>query len=328
MINKQQNQINIAGIYYVLYSLINISEEQEDLNQRSTKASSRSQAFIEYAREQKNLDLVFDSVSDSLSELAKDTPSLSNEVLKKKLTVEKDMSQALSQLAERDSPKASVATRQVLGGVNDLAFLLANLLEQMQNQQQQGGQGSSGNPSQQMQQMMQNQQQINQQLQDLINDVQGNRLNQDQTERLKQLSKQQNRLRKQIQDMQQDGSFTEGDKIGSELERIIEEMEDTINDMRGGALDQIMIERQQNILSRMLEADKAIDERDEEEKREGETADPNVNPTPPNLTLEELEKEIRNRLNDPNFSKFSPDYQRLIETYFELLKKLSTKEIQ
>jgi hypothetical protein len=324
-LNQQQERLNVAGINYVLYSLINISEEQEDLNARSQQTSSRSQAFIDYAREQKNLDLVFNTISDSLSELAKNTPGLSNEVIKRKLEVEQVMTRALTQLAERNSPKASVATREVLGGVNDLAFLLANLLEQMQNSQ--NGGGGAGSMQQQMQQMMEQQQGIGEQLQDIINDIQGERLTRDQSERLKQLSRQQNEIRKQLQQMQQDGSFEQGDKIGSELQRMIEEMEETINDMRGGAVDQILIERQQNILSRMLEAEKALDERDEEEKREGNTADPLTSPTPPDMTLEELEKEIRSRLNDPNFTKFSPDYRRLIEKYFELLRKLNPEGI-
>ena len=128
--------------------------------------------------------------------------------------------------------------------------------------------------------------------------------------------------------LQQNGAFGQGDKIGSELERLIEDIEDTINDLRGGALDQITIDRQQNILSRMLEAEKAMEERDEEEKREGTTGEQIPPQIPPNLTLEELEKEIRSRLNDPNFTKYSPDYQRLIEKYFELLKKINPSDIQ
>ena len=109
---------------------------------------------------------------------------------------------------------------------------------------------------------------------------------------------------------------------------MIEQMEETINDLRGGAIDPTLIRRQQNILSRMLQAENALQERDEEEKREG-TSEEQVNrATPPEMTLEELEQQIRNRLNDPNFTKYSPDYQRLIERYFELLREIQEREIQ
>ena len=77
----------------------------------------------------------------------------------------------------------------------------------------------------------------------------------------------------------------------------------------------------------MLQAEQAMQERDEEDKREGQEADQFERATPPELTLEELEKEIRNRLNDPNFTKYSEDYQRLIEKYFELLKDIQDRAL-
>jgi DNA repair exonuclease SbcCD ATPase subunit len=218
-----------------------------------------------------------------------------------------------------------------LGGINKLSTLVANLLEQIQNQQNQGS-GSGGMSSKQMmeqlQEMGENQQQLNQQIQDMINDIQGERLREDQMERLDQLSRQQNEIRKQLQELQQGGGMEGGDELGSELERMIEQMEETINDLRGGAVDPTLIERQQNILSRMLQAEDALQEREEEERREGEAANEFERVTPPEITLEELEMQIRNRLNDPDFTKYAPDYQRLIEKYFELLKEVQQREIQ
>lgn len=330
--NQQQMNVNIAGLQYILYSLLNLSVEQEDLVSYANATENRSQAYVEFARDQKNVEDIFTFLSDSLFELSKEIPQFSNQINEKKLDVEVRLTSSLVQMAERNQSRASVATRQALGGINEIAFMLANLLEQLQDPSNGSGGSGSGMSMQQMmeqmQQMGENQQQLNQQMQDMINDMQGERLTQDQMERLNQLSKQQNKIRQQLQQLQQNGELEGGDELGSQLERMIEEMEDTINDLRGGAIDPTLIERQQNILSRMLEAEQALQERDEEEKREGTTG---VNParqTPPELTLEELEKQIRNRLNDPNFTKYSVDYQRLIERYFELLKKIQEREIQ
>lgn len=323
MANKQMN-INIAGLQYILYSLLNLSIEQEDLVTYALATETRSPAYIEYARDQKNVEDIFKTLADSLFQLSTEIPQFSNQINEKKLEVEKQLIRSLEQMAERNQAQATITTRQALGGINEIAYLLANLLEQLQNQS--NGDGGGGGMStqqmmQQMQQMGQDQQQINEQIQNMINDIQGNRLTQDQMERLNQLSKQQNRIRQQLQNMQRNGQLEGGDKLGSELERMIEQMEETINDLRGGAVDPTLIERQQNILSRMLEAEQAMQERDEEEKREGTTATDTPPATPPEMTLEELEQEIRNRLNDPNFTKYSADYQRLIEKYFELLKE-------
>jgi tRNA uridine 5-carbamoylmethylation protein Kti12 len=107
----------------------------------------------------------------------------------------------------------------------------------------------------------------------------------------------------------------------SELQRVLEQMEDTINDLRGGSTDRILVERQQNILSRMLEAERALQERGEDEERRGETVTDYERRTPDELTLEELQQRIRSSLQDPNRTRFSQDYQRLIERYFELLQE-------
>lgn len=327
-LNAQQNQINVAGLTYTLYSLINISNVQEELTEDAQRTENRSLAYIEYAREQKNIDKIFNSIADSLFNLSKDIPKLPNRINEKRLQVEQNINRALEQMTERDQSQASVATRQALGSINDLAFMIAELLQQIQNSQN-NGQGRGNASMQQLMQQLQDaagqQQQLNQQLQQLINDIQGNRLTQDQQQRLEQLSKQQNRIRKQIEDLRKSGALEEGDRLGSELQRLIEEMEESINDIRGGATDQLLKERQQNILSRMLDAEKALQERDEQEKREGKTANPTAPPVPPDVTLEELEKEIRSRLQDPDFTKYSPEYQRLVEKYFELLKQLRGK---
>jgi hypothetical protein len=330
-INQKQKQINIAGLQYVLYSILNLSLEQEDLTTLVATTENRSQAYVNYARDQQNIETIFSTLSDSLFQLSSQIPQFSNRINQKKLEIEQQLSRSLSQLTERDQSQASVASRQTLGGINEIAFMLANLLEQLQNSDGNGQGGGSGGSMQQMmeqlQQSGQQQQQLNQRLQEIINDIQGDRLSQDQMERLNQLAEQQNMIRKQLQELQQSGEF-DGDRLGSELQRMIEEMEDTINDLRGGSTDALMIERQQNILSRMLEAEQAIQERDEEDKREGQLPEGLEQTTPPELTIEELEKQIRNRLNDPNFTKFSPDYQRLIQNYFELLKELQNREIQ
>lgn len=327
---RNQMNINIAGLQYVLHSLLTLSTEQEDLNTLASSAENRSQAYVGYARDQRNVESIFSTISDSLYQLSSEIPQFSNKINEKKLEVEKRIQRSLEQMSERNRGQASVASRQALGGINDISFMIANLLEQLQNSQNSSGE-SGGMSMQQMmeklQQTGQQQQQLNQQLQEMINDMQGERLSQDQMERLNQIAKQQNQIRKQLQELQRNGEMS-GDKIGSELERMIEDMEDTINDLRGGSTDQIMIERQQNILSRMLQAEKALQERDEEDKREGQAAERYEQNRPPEMTLEELEKEIRNHLNDPNFTKYSPDYQRLIEQYFKLLKEFEESEIQ
>lgn len=323
-LNQQQLQVNIAALEYILHSLINLSVNQEELTKETEDIPPRSGAFVEKARKERNISSQFSMLSDSLFKVSTEIPSFSNRINKKKTEVENQLSRAVALLAERDGSNATYAQRQSLGGINALTTMITSLLDQLNNQQ---GGGSGGAMS--MQQLMEQlkkmsgeQQQLNQQIQDMINDIQGNRLSQDQMERLNQLSKQQNKIRKQLQELQQRGQLESGDRVLSELERMSEQMEDAINDLRGGQLDEQLKQRQQNILSRMLNAEKAIQERGKEKQREATTAQNRKQGVSPDITLEELQKQIRNMINNPDYTTFSDDYQRLIEQYFKLLQEL------
>ena len=320
----QQLQVNIAALQRALYNLLELSDMQEYLTQTSSETRSRSLGFVELARLQNNIKDQFSAVSDTLFQVSAELPGVPNQINRKKAEVEQRISRSIEEMVERNQRGSTVTTRESLGGINDLTSMLASLIDQLMDQQN-GGMGS-GMSMQQMIEQLQNmsgdQQQLNQQLQDLINDAQGDRLTREQSERLDQIARQQNDIRRQLRELQQSGALDQGDRTLSELQRMLEEMEDSINDMRGGVTDPIMVERQQNILSRMLNAEESLQQRGEEEEREGTAAMEYDRVLPTDITLEELQQEIRARMQDPDYTRFSEQYQRLIERYFEQLRRL------
>lgn len=321
----QKLQINLVALQESLYNLINLSAEQEELTLTTLETQNRSQGFVELARLQKNISDQFSAVSDTLFEISTELPGIPNQINEKKLETERLLSRSAEELAERDLRMSSISTRESLGGINDLASMISSILDQLMNQQN-NGMGSGSMSMQQMIEQMQNmsgdQQKLNQELQNMINDMQGDRLSREQSERLDQIARQQNEIRKQLQELQQSGALDDGDRMLSEMQRMIENMEDSINDMRGGVTDPLMMDRQQNILSRMLNAEESMQQRGEEDEREGTASDEYDRSLPPEMTLEELEQEIRARLQDPNYTRFSEEYRRLIELYFEQLRQM------
>ena len=323
--NQQQNRVNATALRSILRTLILLSDTQEDITIKTSQQPFRGNGFVELARRENAVNQTFGIAVDSLAAVAARVPQLSNMILEKKTQIQKNLTNAQVYLAERDNANASAETRFVLSGFNELGTLIANLLDQMDSQDNQDG-GGGGSMMQQLQEMSGQQQRLNQMIQDMINDIQGERLSQDQMERFNQMARQQNEIRRQLEEMRRNSDIPGGDKIMSELERLAKEMEDAINDIRGGRTDRPFIQRQQNILSRMLDAEKALQERDEDEKRKGNTGDQNLRALPPELTLEELKKRLRSRLSDPSMSRFSDDYQRLIEKYFEELEKIQRQQ--
>lgn len=325
----QQIQVNLLALQRSLYTLLELSDEQESLSQKASDTRNRNQGFVELAQSQKNVSDQFSNVADTLFQISSQLPGVPNQINRKKAEVEQSLNRALNQLTERSQRSSSILTRESLSGINDLSSMIASLIDQLMDQQGNGGGGgmSMQQMVEQMQQMSGDQQQLNQQLQEMVNDLQGNRLTQEQSERLDQLARQQNEIRRQLQELMQRGALNQGDRALSELQRMMEEMEDSIMDMRGGITDPIMVERQQNILSRMLNAEDALQERGEDEEREG-TQPPDFDRTfPPEMTLQELQQEIRSRLQDPNYTRFSDQYQQLIELYFEQLRKLEENQL-
>lgn len=319
----QQINVNILALQQALFQLLELSDVQEYIAETATKTRSRSQGFVELARLQKNIGDQFEVVGDTLFQVSSEIPGIPNQINRKKLDIERILSRSMDQMTERNQRGSSISSREALGGMNDLASMIASLIDQLMNQQGGGGGGMSMQQMvEQLQQMSGDQQQLNQRLQEMINDVQGDRLTREESERMEQLARQQNEIRKRLQQLQQSGALGQGDRTLSELQRMLEDMEDSINDMRGGVTDPIMAERQQNILSRMLNAEEALQQRGEEDEREGTRADELERSIPPDITLEELQQEIRSRLQDPNFTQFSERYQRLIERYFEQLRRL------
>lgn len=324
--SKKQMNINIAALKSILKSLIVSSEYQELVNERTQEMLDRSQGFVDQARKQQSLNTYYKSISDSLFAVAKEVPELSNEILKIKEKTLINLENALKEQTERSQNSAVYLERASLSGINELGQLVADVLEQLQNQMNGEGEGGGGGMSgqqmlEQMQQMSGEQQQINQQLQQMINDMAGERLSVEQSERLEQLSKQQNEIRKQLEDLQKNGAIPAGDRLQSELKQLQNEMEDAIRDLRGGNLDELFTKRQQNIMSKMLEAEKSWQERGEEEKREAQTALEQLRGEDPTVTLEQIKKLIENQLNGDQYTPFKNDLQQLIRRYFELLNK-------
>jgi len=323
-LNKKRARLHIAALKSVLQDLILLSDAQEDVTRAVGNLSERSPAFVEQTRQQHTIKQSFQLVSDSLTKLSKEIPTLSNQITTKKNTIIQNMDQAISYMYDRKQDVSSAQVHTVLGGLNDLASMVATLLDQLE-QQQQNSMAGSGMSMDQMMQQLQNmsgqQMNLNDRIQQLINDIQGNRLTNDQLYRLNQMAKVQNQIRKQLKQIQENGGLEPGDKLMSELQRMNEQMEKAINDMRGGSTDRELVKRQQNILSRMLSAEKALEERGTEKKRKSKTAEDKQFSPPQNVTLEQLKKYLRDRMDRGDQTKFNADYQRLIEKYFELLQK-------
>ncbi len=316
----QQMQINLAGVHNALETTLRLSERQESLRTTVRELATDSPTLREYAQDQDRLTSGLLSVSDSLQALAKQIPQMKRTVQRESGEALRAMNDATEALSERNAARASGTQKASMTHLNELALLLADLLKQMQNSQGGGGSQSMQQMLQQMQQMSGQQQKLNRQVQQFLNDMQGNRLSVDQKERLQQLARQQAEIKKQLDDLGK-GSGMRDDMLG-DLDRIAEQMEETIRELQQGTQDRRTIKRQQQILTRMLQAQRSLQQQGKDDKREGQqSTDEFDRASPSELSPQEEIEKLQRDLIRALDSGYAPDYERLIKRYFELLEE-------
>ena len=126
-------------------------------------------------------------------------------------------------------------------------------------------------------------------------------------------------LRKALQDVQNEKQ-AQG-KGSKELQEILEQMDKIETDLVNKRLTNEMLLRQEDILTRLLESEKAEREREYENKRESQTGKSQERALPP--SVEEYLKERESQI-EP-FKTVSPAlkpyYKQLVEEYYKSLKE-------
>ena len=261
-------------------------------------------------------------MTDTLRRVSRSVPQLTAAVQTRAQNGAREMDAALAHLADREAAQGSANARTAMAHLNELALLLSQALDQQQQQQGGGsGQGGQGTPQQQMDQMGQQQQQLNDQIQQMLGRTAGQRLSPGEGQRLRQMAEQQEALRRSLQNMIQQNGGQLGPNAQSALQRLQEQMGRAAAELRRGRLDASVTPRQQQITERMLQAEQAVNERGQEERREGETArtSPPAPPPPPLPPVVRPQDRIRADLLRLDASGYSPDIEALVRRYLERL---------
>ena len=102
---------------------------------------------------------------------------------------------------------------------------------------------------------------------------------------------------------------------------MLKEMEQTERDLVNKILNQQTIDRQQRILTRLLESEKAELQREKEEKRESKTAQEKIYNAPPEYIQEELQKKKEIELYKTIPPTLNQYYRNKVNQYFYQFEK-------
>lgn len=321
----QQMQMNMAGLRRALSDVLMLSQNQEDLRDGVRNTVSETPSLREDARQQVELSEGLSTVIDSLQQLAKNIPQMSREVQRHAGLALREMGNATDAMTERSVSEASGHQKASMMHLNELALMLSEVMNQMMNASGAGSGGANMQQMiQQMQQMAGEQQKLNQQIQQFLNDAQGNRLSVDMQQRLQQMGAQQRAIQQQLEDIRRNPEAR--GKLLGDLEKISQQMEETIRELEQRQVNPEMVERQQQILQRLLDAQRSIHQRGQEEKRESREGRDVPREGPGALPPADAADKLRRDLIEALESGYAPDYEELIKRYFELLQKQTIEQ--
>ncbi len=146
-------------------------------------------------------------------------------------------------------------------------------------------------------------------------------------ERLLQMAAEQRRIQEGLEALENSLSGRSGG-LGR-VDHLIEEMEKVAGDLEKGRIDERIIDRQRKILSRLLDAEKSLRERDYTRERQAEKPEPYQTSSPVPLTPDLFrEDDLLNRSLFPMVEGGYPEgYREAIRVYFRELRKQESREV-
>ncbi|QKG59004.1 DUF4175 family protein [Hymenobacter sp. BRD128] len=347
---EQKKQQNIDGLRDILDNLVTLSFDQEKLMKDFRVVDQTDPRFVQLGQTQRKLRDDSQIIQDSLYALAKKEPRIQSFVTREVGEMNGRMDESLTHIKQRDVPRATTTQQQAMTSINNLALMLSDALKQMQQdlQQMKGqgqgppqpgsgkgkkkGKGSSPGPGS----LGKMQQQLNEQIQQL---QQSGKTGRALSQELAKLAGQQQMLRQAMQQLgnlqpggskpggKEGGKDGQGNKPGQEKDgqggggnaaEMKKMMEQTETDLVNKRLTEETIQRQRQILTRLLEAEKSARERDQDTKREAQAAQNHPPVFPPafqkyKAAAPEQQTEILRRQQPA----LTPYYQQKVSEYFQ-----------
>ena len=296
---KKETGENIDTLRSILFNLMRLSFRQESIMLDMQKVPANDPAFTLLTRAQRRIMDDHVVVKDSLLALANRVPNVSGIIDQELKTISLNFKNVVPNMHDRKLRDFGINQQYVMTSYNNLALMLNEALEQMQQDMQSmgegggscdkpGGKGSKPSDSDAMGNMKEKLKKQLEQMQkgqspgdkpgDKNPGSQGNPgsggmpmpIPGMSSEQIAKMAAEQAMMRKQLEQMRNElnkGGQGNGDALNDLIEELDNQEKDLVNQNHRN-----LIKRQQEILTRLLESEKALMERELDDKRESKTA--------------------------------------------------------
>ena len=324
---EKESEVNAKELREILENLLSSSFDQEKTMQEVRSISTNDPGYVLQTQKQKDIQINLKMIEDSLYSISKKVPQIESVVNKEIQTINLNVSKAIESLGERRTAEANRNQQFAMTSINNLALMLNEALEQLQQSQKNSKPGGKGKKKQSLSQLSKMQETLNKNMQKARDEMQkqgeqasgqqGNRKG-TMSEKLASMAREQQMIRQAMQEINRMENKDGQAGLGN-LDKLVKEMEQTETDLVNKRIKQETLSRQQEILGKLLEAEKAEQEREEDQKRESREG---LNQTPINSIILQDYIKIKQKETDllktvpPSLNSF---YKIKVGDYFKFL---------
>ena len=330
--NQSQQEEDMDMLRNILESLMTLSFDQESLMSRFTKLNSIDPSYKYLGRLQRKIYDDTQIVKDSLLALAKRQAKIASFIDKELGDIESNHELAINAIDDHRKKDLGVNQQSLMTSYNNLALLLNEALQQMQSQAQKEGNGSCSKPGKGKSKpgSAMNPGDMKQMLKKQLESLQkgpnpgGNKEGQQPgakpgeggqnmlglgNKEIAKMAAEQTAIRQKLEQLRNELN-KDGKGNGNKLSPLIKDLEEQEKALINKRFGSEMINRQKDILTRLLESEKALLERGFEEKRESKSGkDQNSSNK---IRFDEYNNEKLKQIDllkavDPSFSKYYKD---------------------
>jgi hypothetical protein len=287
---EMENNINAKELRRLLENLLTSSFDQEKVMLALKKMNAADPSYTSNVQKQRTLKDNLKTIADSLYALSKRVPQIESTVNEEMNKINFNLDKSLESLGERRTAEANRYQQFTMTSINNLTLMLSEALNQLQNMSK-NSKGGKGKQKQGMKQLSQMQEQLNKNMQKAKEQMQKSGGNQgtvgkgEMSQEFGKMAQQQQMIRQALEKINREENKDGTGKMGN-LNQAIKEMKQTESDLVNKRLQQETMQRQKELLTKLLDAEKAERDQDEDSKRESKAA-----------------------------TAFPPSYQKMIEQY-------------
>lgn len=360
--SENERQRTTREMKQIRDELNRLSQSEEQIKDKAQEAAPNSNVFRDLAEDQSEKKDELGQTASKAMELAQKSTEVTPEMGKDMGKAFADMQKAEDAMTDRNQSGSQQNAESAMTSLNQASNAMQKALAQMGQKGQSGSGGSGGegqegqsgsgeegedgdmpgsgggegggSPMQQfisqIEKLTGQQQALNDQMQAMANGKSGGGQSAEkeamrQQAQMSKLSAQQQAMQKSIEQLAQEQSKASAGihQSSDELRKIADEMQESIGDMKSSGVRPETIQRQERILSRLLQAEHSVHERDKDQERESKPGEDVTRESPRELDMKspQSQKELQQEILNAKETGYTPDYNALIRKYFEELEK-------